>query len=477
MSTSTIAPTRARPRLGRWAPLPVVLVGTFMVVLDFFVVNVALPSMQASLHTGSGGVEWVVAGYSLTAAVFLVAGGKLGDRRGHRLAFVVGLGLFTLASAACGLATSPSMLVAARLVQGVGAAVVMPAVLSLIAVIYTGADRTRALSAYAMTMGLAAATGQLIGGLLVQADIAGLGWRSVFLINLPIGAAALALAPRLLGKRAGVGAEGQGRLDLGGMALLTAGLTAIVLPLLEGRTHGWPLWTWLSLGVAPLLLAAFWSHQRALQARGEVGRTLVAPALLASRAMRGGLVAQVVFWCGQASFFLVLALYLQEGRGLSALDSGLVFTILALAYVATSTLAPALTERHGRRVLGGGALVLAAGHGLFVAAVADIGTRGSVWALVPGLLLVGAGMGLALPALATLILGAASSEHAGAVSGVLSTAQNVGNTLGVAVIGVLFFGAAGGGYGAAFELGEAVLAGLLVVVAALSRLLPAEVGS
>ena len=460
----------ARARTSRWAPLPIVLAGTFMVVLDFFIVNVALPSMQARLHASDGAIEWVVAGYSLTSAVLLIGAGRLGDRHGRRRMFALGLALFTLSSAACGVAASPGMLVGARLVQGGAAALLMPNVLSLIGVLYTGVDRARALAAYGMTMGLAAVSGQLIGGVLMQADVAGLGWRMVFLINVPVGALALAMTSRVVPESR---VEGSGRVDLVGTLLTTVGVTAIVMPLVEGRTHGWPLWTWVSLAAAPLILAAFSVQQRRLGGRAGVATPPLIPGeLFRARGFTPGLVAQLVFWSGQASFFLVLALYLQQGRGLSALNSGLVFTILAVAYLAASLRAPALTERHGRRVLAVGALALAAGHGLLAAGVGEIGTGGSVLALAPGLILVGAGMGLGITPLATLIMAGMKPEHAGATSGVLATAQNVGNAIGVAVIGVLFFGAAGHGIGGAFQLSEVVLAGVLLVVVALTRLLP-----
>jgi MFS family permease len=302
----------------------------------------------------------------------------------------------------------------------------------------------------------------------VQADVAGLGWRSVFLINVPIGGLALALTPRVIPESR---APDQGRIDLVGTLLATAGLTAIVLPLVEGRTHGWPLWTWLSLAAAPVILGVFAVHQRRHPA------PLIPGVLFAARGFSAGLVAQLVFWAGQASFFLVLALYLQQGRGLSALDSGLVFTILAVAYLLASLRAPVLTERYGRRVLAAGALTLAVGHGLLALAVGEIGVGGDVVALVPGLILVGAGMGLGITPLATLIMSGMKPEHAGSTSGVLATAQNVGNAIGVAVIGVLFFGAVHSGIGGAFQLCEIVLAGVLLVVVALTRLLATEVRS
>ncbi|MGI8716172.1 MAG: MFS transporter [Solirubrobacteraceae bacterium] len=484
MSTSTLDQTLpvptpadgvlARARASRWAPLPIILAGTFMVVLDFFIVNVALPSMQARLHASDGAIEWVVAGYSLTSAVLLVPAGRLGDRYGRRRMFALGLAVFTLSSAACGLATGPSMLVIARLIQGGGAALMMPNVLSLIGVLYDGVDRARALAAYGMTMGLAAVSGQLIGGVLVAADIAGSGWRSVFLINVPVGVVALILAPRVVPESR---VPDCGRIDLLGTALATAAVTAIVLPLVEGRAHGWPLWTWLSLAAAPAIVALFVAQQRDLNRRGDGASALVPADLLRAPGVAAGLVAQLVFWSGQASFFLVLALYLQQGRGLSALHSGLVFTILAVSYLLASLRAPALTERHGRRVLAAGTLTLAAGHGLLAAGVADVGVGGSVWALVPGLILVGAGMGLGITPLAALIMAGRKPEHTGAIAGVLATAQNVGNAVGVAVIGVLFFGAAGHGIAGAFQLSVGVLAAILLAVAALTRLLPAPAGA
>ena len=453
---------------GRWAALPVLLAGTFMVVLDFFIVNVALPSMQSDLHAGTGAIEWVVAGFALTSAVFLITAARLGDRIGRRRTFSIGLAVFTLSSAACGVAGSPTMLVAARLAQGVGAALLMPNVLSIINVTYAGADLPRALGIYGLVMGLAAACGQLIGGGLIQADVAGLGWRTCFLINIPVGIAALALAPRFVPESR---ADRRTRLDLLGTVLLTAGLIAVVLPLVEGRQRDWPTWTWISFAVAPLLLLGFASHQRRLAHRG--GAPLLAPAMFRNRTFTAGLMTQLAFWCGQASFFLVLALYLQQGRGLSALDAGLVFTIMAVAYVAASAQAPALVLRFGRRLLAVGALVLAAGHGLLLAAVADVGVSGSILGLVPGLVLIGAGMGLLLVPLTTTILSTVETQHAGGASGAVTTVQNVGGALGVAITGVIFFGALHGGYAHALEMSLIELGALLLGVAVLTRLLPA----
>ncbi|HEV3129466.1 MAG TPA: MFS transporter, partial [Solirubrobacteraceae bacterium] len=343
MSTSTITSRSLAGRLAgpvtatRWAPLPVVLAGTFMVVLDFFIVNVALPSMQSELHASNGAIEWVVAGYALTSAIFLIPSGRVGDRLGRRRVFCFGLGLFTLASAGCGLADTPAELVAARLFQGGGAALLMPNVLAIIGALYQGAERARALSVYGTVMGLAAVGGQLIGGALIAANPLGLGWRSCFLINLPIGVAALVLAPKVLPESQ---EETAPRLDGPGTLIATACLTALVLPLVEGQQHGWPVWTFISLAFAPVLLALLVVHQRRLSGRG--GQPLVDLTLFQERSFSAGLLTQLGFWGGQASFFVVLALYLQQGRGLHALGSGLVFTILAVSYLVASVAAPGL---------------------------------------------------------------------------------------------------------------------------------------
>jgi predicted MFS family arabinose efflux permease len=302
---------------------------------------------------------------------------------------------------------------------------------------------------------------------LIAADPAGLGWRSCFLINVPVGIAALPVAPRVVPESR---QSDSSRLDKLGTALATLALIAVVLPLLEGRQHGWPVWTWLSLAAATVLLACFVLHQRRLT-RADTG-PLLDMALFRERSFSAGLLTQLCFWAGQGSFFVVLALYLQSGRGLKPLTAGLVFTILAVAYVATSMRAPTLTARYGRRTIGVGAVVLATGHAFLLAAVAVVGVGGSVAALVPGLLLVGAGMGLVLAPLASTVLQSLAPERAVSASGVMTTVQNVGNALGVALTGVIFFGALHSGYATAFELAVGQLAVLLVGVAALTRLLP-----
>jgi EmrB/QacA subfamily drug resistance transporter len=442
--------------------LPVLLAGAFMVVLDFFIVNVALPAIAADLGAGASSLEWVVAGYGLTFAAFLVTAGRLGDDLGRRRVYAAGLALFTLASLACGLAPSPGTLVLARIAQGAAGAVVMPQVLSIIGVTYTGAEYVKALSAYGVALGVAAVGGQVVGGALVQTDVLGLGWRGCFLINVPIGLAALALVPRVVPESR---ADRRTRLDIAGAVMLAAGLTAVLLPLIEGRQHGWPAWTWISLAAAPMILGAFVVRQ----ARSEA--PLLDLGLFRERAFSAGLATQLLLGSAQASFFVYLALYLQQGRGLDPLQAGLVFTILAAAYVVVSGPAPALTARFGRTVVAAGGAALAAGLALLAAATAEIGTGGSIAMLVPGLLLVGVGIGLCFTPLTSTVLSGIDPAGAGAASGAMSTITQVGYALGVAVTGLIFF-AAGSDLGRAFELSLLQLTALALGIIAMTRLLP-----
>jgi MFS family permease len=466
-SLPTPAAAQAASRSRHWAPLAVILAGTSISVLDFFIVNVALPAMQRSLHAGGSTLEWVAAGYALTTAVLLIASGRLGDRYGRRRMFTLGLALFTLASAACGIAPDSATLITGRLAQGAGGALMGTNVLSLIGVIYSDpADRAKALGAYATVMGFAAVGGQLIGGALLQLDPLGLGWRSCFLINLPIGIAAMAASVRVIPESRGAATS----VDLPGIALITGALTALVLPLVEGRQLGWPLWCWVSLALVFPLTGIFALQQRRLQQAGRM--PLLDGTLLSMRSFQAGLAAQLVFWCGQASFFLILALFLQQGHGLTPLAAGGVVVALVLPYVVTSMRAPLLAARYGRNVVTASALTLVTGHLVLIGTVALGGTTGSALALLPGLGIVGVGMGLGIAPLTGGLLAGLRPEQAGAASGALTTAQYVGSALGVALVGIAFFGGLGAGFASAFEHGLWVLVGALSLVAVLSRRLP-----
>jgi EmrB/QacA subfamily drug resistance transporter len=454
--------TQTRPAafaLRRWLALPVLLAGTFMVVLDFFIVNVAIPSLQHELNADQATIEWIVASYSLTYAAGLIIGGRLGDLFGRRRVFSCGLTVFTLASTACGWAPDATLLIAARAMQGIGAALLAPQVLAIIGVTYTGPDRIRAFGAYGVVMGLASACGQVIGGMLIQADLLGLGWRTCFLVNIPIGLAALLLAPSAVREsRAPISR----RLDGFGAILLALTIGSVLLPLIEGRQQGWPAWTWICLAAAIALAGVFVRQQR------RQATPLIDPVLLRTPRFRIGLLAALTLFGGVASFFLVLALYLQQGRGLSALNSGLVFTAMAGAFSVASLAAGRIARGLGRPPLVLGALGMAAGLLGLRATIGWIGTGGSALLLVPALLLDGAGMGLVMAPLAAAALAGLPARDAGAAAGMLVTVQQFANALGVALIGLVFFGVLGPAAGQHAEAGSyavAIDASLLCLVA------------
>lgn len=464
MSTAIIE----RPAQERAAAVPgfgtllVLLTGTFVTTLDFFIVNVAIPATQRDLHAGPATIQFIVAGFGLALAAGLITGGRLGDLYGRRRMYTLGLSLFTLASLACGVAPSAGFLVGGRVAQGVAAAMLMPQVLGIVGTVYTGERRARAFNAYGLAMGFGGVFGQLIGGVLIKADIAGLGWRSVFLINVPVGLVAVPAAMRLVPESRAPKA----RLDVVGALLVTAGLVLIVLPLVEGRQQGWPLWTWLSLGAAPFVLAAFAAYQRRA---GE--RALIHLGLFRHRAFSVGAVIAVLSQMAVASFFLILALYLQQGRGLSPLESGLIFLALGAGYFVSSSRAVQVAARLGRQVLAVGAVTMALGYGL-LALVAGA-TGGGIGWLIPGLLLAGCGMGLVMAPLPATALTGVEPRYAASAAGVVSTALQSGGAIGVAVVGVVFYDVLGTAhFSAAFVAGLAAVTGFCLVAAVLVQLLP-----
>ncbi|WP_177235374.1 MFS transporter [Streptomyces sp. MUSC 14] len=455
-----------------WGALLVVLAGLFIANVDFFIVNVAIPSLQRNMHATSAEIQLVAATFNIGLSAMLITGGRLGDLYGRRKVFSIGLALFTLSSLACGIAPNMAELIVARAVQGASAALVIPQVLGILTTAYTGKARVAAFNAYGITMGASAVFGQLIGGLLIKADIFGWDWRTIFLINAPIGAVVLLLTPKKVPESR---AEGRTGLDWTGVILVTAGLSAIVVPLVQGREQGWPTWTWECLIAAVPLLAAFWWTQRRKAARDR--SPLVHPSLFEDRAFGVGVASLLVFFAAMASFFLVLALYLQEGRGLSALRSGLLFIPLGLGFFIGSAQSPKVAAKLGKQVLTIGALIQAVGNVALAVTAWELDGSGSVAWCIPAMVISGFGMGFVIAPLASLVLEGVAPHHAAAASGVFSTAQEMGNAIGIAVIGVVFFGVVGHGTGAhpyahAFGTSLLVQAGICAVVAALVQLLP-----
>jgi MFS family permease len=345
-------------------------------------------------------------------------------------------------------------------------------VLGIVNVVFTGQHRARAFTAYGLTMGFAGVFGQLIGGALIQADIAGLGWRAIFWINVPVGLVALALTRSMVPESRGTGST---RLDLLGTALVSAGLVAIVLPLVQGRQDGWPAWTWVSLAASPIILGAFVAYQRRLTTNG--GAPLIEMSLFKERAFSAGLGFSLMYALGQASFFLILALFLQQGHGLTALNSGLIFSALGAGYFVASVQAGKVAARIGRQVLALGSLVQVTGYVVLALTVAETGVTGGIGWLIPGLMIVGAGMGLVMAPMSAIVLAGVTPQHAASAAGVLSTAQQVGGALGVSVIGIVFYDAIGTHplphtFGHAFTESLFPLMAFCLITAIITQLLP-----
>ncbi|MFC5290554.1 MFS transporter [Actinokineospora guangxiensis] len=418
-----------------------------MITLDFFAVNVALPAIAAELGAGPAAVQLVVVGYGLAYAAGLITWGRLGDLHGRRRLFAIGLGLFTAASAACGLAPSAGLLVAARVLQGVAAGMMAPQVLAILGTSFDGPARVRAFAAFGLAKGMAGVFGQLIGGALITADADGLGWRLVFLVNIPIGLLALLRVRSVIPESRVDG----GVLDGRGAALAALALTAFVLPLVVGREQGWPVWAWLSLAGAVVLAAVFARVQKLVDVR-----------VFSRRGFTRGALLTTGYYAAMGAFLLVLSLYLQDGLGLGPLGAGLLYTALGAGFLVVLVRGPAVVTRlGGHRVIAIGALALSAGWVALAGTV--LATDEPLW-LVPALLVCGLGMGLVMAQLTATAIADVPPEQVGAASGVLNTAIQVGSAVGAAAIGVVFYGVAGPAAALAASLGA--LAALGIVIAA-----------
>lgn len=421
-----------------WRALPVVMVGTFMAILDVFIVLVAAPAIQGDLRASDAAIQSVLAGYQLAYAAMLITAARLGDLYGRKRLFMTGLALFTLASLVCGAAPTALVLILARLAQGVGAGLLVPQVFALISVLAPEEQRPRAFGALGATMGLSTMVGQVLGGLLIHADVVGTSWRPVFWINVPIGVMALTLAARMVPESR---APGVRRLDLPGMAALTVAVFLLIFPLIQGREAGWPAWTWACLVCSAVAFAGFAVVERRVEGRG--GTPLVSLTLLRQRSFVVGIALVVLLYASLNSFFLVLSLTLQDGLGRSALNAGLVYAPDALAFIVGSLLAGRLAKRHARRVLHVGAVTTAVGFATTAIVAYTQGSQITSSAIIPTLVVQGFGQGLLVTPLLNQILAHVGVNHLGSASGALSTAQQVGGALGIALVGVFYFAALG----------------------------------
>ncbi|MFI6180253.1 MFS transporter [Nonomuraea sp. NPDC051191] len=458
---------------GATAALLVVLFGSFMDLLDATIVTVAAPAVAQDLGAGDAQIQWTIAAYTLTLGAGLITGGRLGDQYGRKRLFMIGLAGFMVTSALCALAVDPGMLIGMRAGQGLTAGILVPQVFGIIRASFAPAERAKAFGAYGAVQGLASVAGPLLGGLLVDINLFGLGWRTIFWINVPVSVLALVIGARVLPESRSASTA---RLDLMGALLAAAGILLLLLPIIQTETWGrtWAGYVLLAAGTS--LLAIFLVHERRLVGKEPV----FDPALLRIRAFAVGLGASVLFFGGIGSYFLTLSVYLQEGTGRTAWETGLVILPYALGSIITSGLGVALAARAGRTLLIIGSLTIAASQLVLWFIVKD-GDDPGYWLLALALFVGGLGLGLAAPILVNVVLAGVPGRAAGAAGGVLSTVNQVGGAVGIAVLGTIFFASVTGSatgapalpdYSHAFGIVLVVSAALYLITALVMLALP-----
>lgn len=428
------SPPNIRVEPKRWSALAILLLANFMNLLDVSIVNVALPSIQETTGADFATLQWVVASYLLVFALGLLPAGRLGDQFGHKRVFLAGVGVFTLASALCGLAPDGGALVAARLVQGAGAALMVPQVLAIIHTSFAENERAAAFGLSGAVAGLAVIVGPVLGGGLIALDFFGLGWRWIFLFNLPIGLFVLLRGISVLPTREG---DRRATVDRKGVVLATAVVLLLIYPTIHGSEAGWSPMLVVTMGVAMPLLALFVWLQHRQDVRGEP--TLMPPRLFRRRSYAAGVALAFAFYSGVAGFFMVFAIYLQQGLGHSALETGLALLPFALGAFVVSAASAMRKGPANHWLLAAGSTTMAAG--MIVLLLVLNGTESALsWPSLAALALAGGGMGLFVVNMFDFTLSEVPGADAGAASGLLHTAQQLGNTAGIAAVGAVFFG-------------------------------------
>ncbi|MDB5176252.1 MAG: drug resistance transporter, EmrB/QacA subfamily [Candidatus Saccharibacteria bacterium] len=420
----------------RTIALVVVALAFVMDLLDSTIVNIAIPSIQSNLGASYAAIQWLVAGYSLAFAILLVTGGRMGDVFGYKKIFMIGVGGFTLASLLSGLAPNPGLLIAARLFQGSMAALMVPQVISLMQVMYKPSERGAINGLFGALGGLAASLGPVVGGLLIKANVFNLDWRPIFLINVPVGIFGLVMAAKYL-------PDGKSthplRLDLRGTAILMVALVLLIFPLIEGRELGWPIWAFLMIiaSIPVFVVFALWQIKK----ERLDGSPLVLPSLFKNRSFTVGLTVNMVFEAAMLGFFLTFGLLLQIGLGFSPIHAAITSLPTAIGIAVTmATLGEKVIPKMGRNALGLGSIVMAIGLSITMLVAHHYGLNVHSWQFILGLVIVGVGMGMIFGALFAAVLNGVDPKHAGSASGILNAAQQVGGAVGIALIGVIFFG-------------------------------------
>jgi EmrB/QacA subfamily drug resistance transporter len=420
----------------RTVALVIVALAFVMDLLDSTIVNVAIPTIRDNLGASYAQIQWVVAGYALTFATLLITGGRMGDVYGYKKLFMWGVGGFTLASLLSGLAVNPAMLIGARLLQGACAALMVPQVMSLMQVMYKPEERGGINGLFGALGGLAASLGPVVGGLLIKWNIFGWDWRPIFLINVPIGLFALFAGLKYL-------PDGKSphplKLDMIGTVLIIVAIFLLTFPLIEGRDYGWPAWTFAMMAASLVVLGVFAWWQRVKEKRD--GSPLVMPSLFKNRSFGVGLGVNMVFEMAMISFFLTFTLLIQIGLGYSVIHAALTGLPVAFGIAFTMALAgEKVVPKLGRYALTLGTTIMAIGLILTLSITHHYQLGTHTWQLIPTLLLVGIGMGFVFGSLFAAVLNGVDARHAGSASGILNAVQQVGGAIGVAIIGVIFFG-------------------------------------
>ncbi|WP_316769688.1 MFS transporter [Streptomyces sasae] len=439
--TSTDVDTDARsvPDRTRWLALAIVMTAAFMDLVDVTIVNIAIPSIQRDAGASFSQIQWITAGYALAFAAGLITGGRLGDIHGRKRLFLFGVAGFTLASALCGFAANPGMLVASRILQGGMAAMMVPQVLSIVHATFPAHERGKVFGLFGAIVGLGAVSGPLLGALLTEWNLFGLEWRPIFLINLPVGIAALLLGRRYISESKAPHAL---KLDLAGVALVTLGLLMLLYPLTRGRELGWPLWGYLPMAGSLVVFGVLVAYERRKAARD--GSPLIEPSLFKVKSFAAGIAVQTVFGVALGVFFLVWTLYMQIGLRWTPLHAGLTGVPFSIAVsVAAGLSVQKLVPRFGRKVLQAGALVMGLGVLLYVWESDHYGLAIASWQMALPLVVMGLGMGLIVAPLTDAVLSEVPREHAGSASGLINTVQQMGNALGLGLVSVVFFGVIG----------------------------------
>lgn len=472
MSTQSIHPIIEAdlPNPRRWWTLCVVVLAQFMFVVDVFIVNVAIPAIQQDLHANAEQIQLVIAGYQLAYAVLLITGGRLGDIFGRKRLFLLGSGGFVLASALCGLASTPDLLIAARIFQGSAAALMVPQVLAVIQVSFPPQERNAAFGIFGFALGMGGIVGLILGGIFITGNLFGLGWRMIFLVNLPIGLVSFSGAVALLQESRSSATQ---RIDGIGVALISLALFLLTYPLVVGRDMGWPLWSILYLiGSLP----AFYIFARYERYKSQKdGSPLVELALFGNGTFVLGLVITFIFYGGIVSLLFILTLYLQAGLHFSALVAGLTTAPMGLGFFLTSTAAVRIVPiLGGKRVLAIGMTIMTVGLVVVCLCVNHVETPFQGISLAAALFIYGLGEGFVLPTLVNTVLSEIESRNAGSIAGVFTTMQQISGAIGVAIIGIIFFGqlANHAHYANAFATSLWYNIGLLLITIILTLCLP-----